>query len=42
MGDVRATFMPAAQPDIIRAAEKDDFYRQARGVARRRRCAAAR
>ena len=31
--DVRATFMPAAQPDIIRAAEKDEFYRQVRVVA---------
>ena len=34
MGDVHASFTPAAQPDIIRAAEKDDFYRQARGVSR--------
>jgi hypothetical protein len=42
MGDVHATFMPAAQPDIIRAAEKDEFYRQARRGARRSRCASAR
>jgi hypothetical protein len=39
---VHASFTPAAQPDIIRAAEKDDFYRQARGGSRRRRGATAR
>lgn len=30
MGDIHATFVPAAQPDIIRAAEKDEFYRKVR------------
>jgi hypothetical protein len=44
MGDIHATFVPAAQPDIIRAAEKDEFYRKARPrcAAQALRCGALR
>jgi hypothetical protein len=31
-GAVHASFMAASQPDIIRAAQKDDYYHQARAL----------
>ncbi len=35
-GSVHASFLPAAQPDIIRAAQKDDYYQRVRARLRAR------